>query len=84
MSHINLLEYQEIENDPTKEIVLKEEAFYGFNPTKPLNFDDRYIALHNAIASDEEFQNFQFPSLHHVHKKTLMNSASLWSELGIE
>lgn len=84
MSTSNIFSYKEIEGDPTKEEIQDKEEFYGYSPTKPIEYDDDFIDLYNSIIDDKSIMSAEDILSQSVDKKILRNSISIWDDLGIK
>ena len=84
MSTKKLFRYTEIEGDPTKEEIQEKEKFYGYGPTKPLEYDDTYMDLYNSIIHDKSIMSAERVPVRNVDEKRLRESVSIWSDLGIK
>lgn len=84
MNKNDLFAYNEMEGDPTKQIILKEEMFYQYDETKPLLLDSTYADLYNSIVTDKSILHSEHSLGTGANIKVIKDSISLWDSLGIK
>lgn len=76
-------DYQEIENDSTKEEVLSTEELLNYDKTTFLSFDSSFEEFYNSLCKTDIFSKINF-QMAKTSKNDLQKTISLWKDFNIQ
>ena len=79
-----LFNYNEIDGDITKEVIINRASFYNQEQPVPLFYDSSYVSLYNSIVNDKDIVSSSSRIGGLTNIKNVKDSSYLWDAFGFD